>query len=283
MGDGELRIVAWQEIGQLGRRNSAPVLFHWRWYHYATTAPLWAAILLLLVLPRANRNRQAWLILVPLLLVLALWRVAILSIGLFGREEIFSSWLVVTWTMAWAAVWLSGHRLRRRYALLTWFSIVAVMLALGVLSFVSSSQESPSFPQFATYYGLVAVSATTAMMLAGRCCRRRFSGMRFGLWLLLWIGVVTVGLPMLIFFACVVIAQMPWNQVAGGLIAIPAVMAMLAGIVYALNLPFLILASYCTFYRSRLEEMFRARPMPDLAAVATASSDVRIETECGSP
>ena len=121
------------------------------------------------------------------------------------------------------------------------------------------------------------------MMLAGCFCRKRFSGIRFGLWLLLWMIVVTVGLPMLVFFAWIVIAQDPWPRVAGGLIAIPTVMAILAGILYAFNLPFVILGMYSTFYRTRLGGMFRTRPITGASPFAVVPSDARIEPEGGLP
>ena len=70
MGNSELRIVASQDIGPLGAKDGSPVTFPWRWYYSVPTLPLWALIVLLLVVPKANRHRQAWLILIPLGVVL---------------------------------------------------------------------------------------------------------------------------------------------------------------------------------------------------------------------
>ena len=135
--------------------------------------------------------------------------------------------------------------------------IVVVMLAAGVLSFFYSGQEDASFPSIAVFYGIVVVSTSAAIMLAGGSCRKRFSGMRFGLWLLLWIVVVSVGLPLVVLFGVSVIMQLPLADLPRSLLAICVVMGVLAGIMYVVNLPFVILGMYSPFYRSRLEGMFR--------------------------
>jgi hypothetical protein len=259
------------------------MLFHWRWYYHTTTAPLWAAIVLLLAVPRANRTRQAWLILIPLLFVLVLWRVPIMWLDFIGDPNQILGWLIVTWTMAWAMVWLMGHWLAGRYRLVTWFSIVVVMLAAGVLSFFCSGQEDASFPSFAIFYSVVVVSTPAAMLLAGGSCRKRFSGKSFGLWLLLWIVVVTVGLPLAVLLGVSVIMQLPLADLLGSLLAICVVMGVSAGIMYVINLPFVILGMYSTFYRSRLEAMFRGRPIAEVSPFAIAPADARIEPEGGLP
>ncbi len=188
--------------------------------------------------------------------------------------------------MAWTAVWLLGHWLGGRYSIVRFFSILAVMVGVGALGlFCAGEGDDGSMPLviFATYYGVVVVGLVAGMMLAGRFCRKRFSGLRFGSWLLLWIEVVTVALPMLIFLGYVAISQDPWPRAAGGLIAIPVMMAMLAGIVYAFNLPFLIVGTCSTFYRRRLEGMFRGSPKPDVPATATSPFAACVETERMAP
>ena len=62
--------MASHEIGGFGTSISQPVVFHWRWYYHLPTLPLWGLIALLLLVPKANSPREAWLILVPLGLVL---------------------------------------------------------------------------------------------------------------------------------------------------------------------------------------------------------------------
>ncbi|MFZ1933658.1 MAG: hypothetical protein WCB27_10500 [Thermoguttaceae bacterium] len=277
-----MRIVASQEIAGVGTCVSDPAIVDWHWYYHAVPASPWALIALLLVIPKANHNRQAWLILIPLVVVLLLWSMLTLLFGMAVGAQEQMGCLVMSAAIAWAAVWLLGHWLGSRYSTLTFFSIMAVMVAVAALTFFCCGEgDGVSIPlaAFAIYYGVMAVGLVAAMMLAGRFCRKRFSGMRFGLWLLLWMPVVTVGLPMLIFLAWIVIAQDPWPRVAGGLIAIPMVMTIFAGILYLFNLPFLILGAYSTFYRRRLEAMFRVKSIPAPASLGTTPFAANIETE----
>jgi hypothetical protein len=283
---GELRIVPTQELGQLGLLQGAPTLFRWHWCYHTATAPLWALILLLLVIPKANRNRQAWLILIPLVAVLALWHTFAVSLGMSAQSAQFLGILIVSGTMAWTAVWLLGHWLGSRYGIVTFFLIHAVMFAVGALSLYCSGEEnSDVMPYFvyAVYYSFAVFGLVTAMMLAGRLCRKRFSPIRFGLWLLLWIGVVPVGTALSIYLAYSMLAQQRPDRFVAGLMAIPTMAAFLGGIVYLINLPFLILGLKNPFYRRRLEAMFRGAAVSEAAAATTLSIDAATETECVSP
>ena len=104
----ELRIVPSQDLGQLGPRDGPPVVFHWRWWYHVPSLPLWAILLLLLVVPKANRHRQAWLILIPLGLVLLVWRMPATLFSLPDGATETMGFFVVSLVMAWTMVWLSG-------------------------------------------------------------------------------------------------------------------------------------------------------------------------------
>ena len=251
--------MASQEISGVGTCVSQPVVVDWHWYYHAATAPLWALILLLLVIPKANRNRQAWLILIPLGLVLILWHTPTMLLGVSESSAQTIGCLIVSGAMAWTMVWLLGHRLESRYSTVTFFLILGIMLAAGALSFFYSGEEQNSFVPLAVFYSFAVVSLVVAMMLTGRFCRKRCSPRSFGLWLLVWLGAVTVGSAISIYLAWNMMAQQLWANFIQGLIVIPTMAALLAGIVYIVNLPFLILAVKNPFYRRRLEAMFRVR------------------------
>ena len=103
-GDGELRIVASHEIGGFGTSISQPVVVHWRWYYHVPTLPLWGLIALLLLVPKTNRRREAWLILVPLGLVLLVWRMPLALLGVADGSTEMTGFFVVTGAMAWSVV-----------------------------------------------------------------------------------------------------------------------------------------------------------------------------------
>ena len=93
--------MATQDIGPLGLRESEPVLFQWSWLYSFPTLPLWAIFLLLFAL-KANRHPRAWLILLPMGLVMLVWQV---SVSLFSVQDSTAEWIgfLVEWgVLAWA-------------------------------------------------------------------------------------------------------------------------------------------------------------------------------------
>lgn len=259
MGDSELRIVASQEIGQFGRKEGAPVLFRWHWYYHAGMTPLWALVILLLAIPKANRHRQAWLILCPLGLVMLLWHPLVVLFGMGEATAQVVGCTVVSGAVSLAVVWLMGHRLGSRYGMATFFRILAIMLGVGALSLFCRGEVDEASAPFAAYaitYSFAVVSLIIAMMLAGRFCRKRLSAIRFGLWLLGWMLAITVGLAIIVFFAVESFYGGGPRNLVRGLIVVPVMAAFIAGIVYLFNLPFLVLALGSPFYRERLKAMF---------------------------
>jgi hypothetical protein len=261
MGDGPLRVVASQDVDGIGACVSKPAVVEWRWQYGAGIVPLWALVALLLVVPRANRNRQAWLLLIPLALVMLLWRPPTM---LFGNTEDSAQSigaLVVSGVVSWAVVWLLGDWLGSRFRIANFFMILATMIVVGTMSFYCIFQGSADRPLFvyAVLYGLAVYCLVSAMMLAGRYCRKRLTSMRFSLWLLVWLGVLTEVLALLLFFAYILMTGGA-PGFTRGLSTVTTMAALLIGIVYLCNLPFLILVLNSPFYRRRLEAMFCVRP-----------------------
>ena len=131
------------------------------------------------------------------------------------------------------------------------------LLGIGTFSFCYTGQEQVSLMPFAMSYGNIVTSFPAAMMLTGRVCRRRFTPWRFGLWLLFWTGVVSLALSLSILF--VAVGLIVGAPIITGLIIVPMMAAIVAGIAYLVNLPFLILVLNNPLYRRRLEAMFRVR------------------------
>lgn len=266
MGNSELRIVVSQEIGQLGRKEGTPVLFQWHWYYHAGMAPLWALIVLLLVIPKANRTRQAWLIIIPLAVVMLLWHSLFVLLGMGEDSAQMVGCMVVSGAVAWAVVLLLGHRLGSRFRTATFFRVMAIMLGVGALSLFCRGEVDESSAPFAVYaitYSLVVASFVVASfvvatILAGRFCRKRFSAIRFALWLPVWMLVITVGLAFGLFCVFELLAGVGHGSLFRGLIVVPIMAAITVGIAYFFNLPFLVLTFKSPFYRNRLQTMFCA-------------------------
>jgi hypothetical protein len=260
VGDGQLRIVASQPLGALGSSESDPLEFHWRWYCHVPALPLWALIGWLLVAPKANRKLQAWLILLPMLLVLAFWRMPLMlfsgSKSADGNMEILG-FFVVSLVMGWSAVWLLGHWLSVRSRILTLVLIAAVMAAVVACSYFSHSEDATTVPPaaIAVYSGVCIALLSATMMLTGRWCRKGCSLGRFLLRLAVWFVAAVLMLTLGVFLLLLA-SGVPAEQLFRDLPEVASASAILAAILYLINLPFVVLAFLSPFYRDRLRRIF---------------------------
>lgn len=241
--------------------------FQWRWYYHVPALALWALIVLLLVVPKANRHRQAWLILIPLAVVLIVWRMLAHLLSMSddpsGTEGL--GFYVVSATMAWSMVWLLGHWLASRFRYVTFFLSLGMMLAIGLLSCYCHFADTDNRASLLICYSICVVILLLATTLAGYFCRKKYSPRRFLGWLIVWNVLVAMGvlLPFVGIVTLVTTIMHPGPQLDVGGTVVTAVITVvvsifLGGVLYLLNLPFLILAQKSPFYRERFESMFLA-------------------------
>jgi hypothetical protein len=139
-----------------------------------------------MVVPRANRTRQALLILVPVLLVNFLWLViARLSQPVTSDEETFGM-MVQSLTVASAVLWLLGHVLAncaQRKAIVLSLSIALGVALVGTLSVTDFSKETIALPSL---LGLLMPALVLGYAGAGWMSRRTYRSTRFILLLAVW-------------------------------------------------------------------------------------------------
>jgi hypothetical protein len=196
VGSGDLRFVASQDLGPLGTTEASPVDCAWRWPYHLPYLGLWGLLAGALVVPRENRRGQAWLILVPLFLVSALWKMPVTLIHVPSSSANFLGLLLTSLAMAWTVVWLVEPWLRRRGrpASLVW--TWGVMLLIGALSYFSdygvgvvsrgASFVSEAVP-FLITFGAFTLALLLAMKISRLSCRKRYRPGSFMVWLFLWL------------------------------------------------------------------------------------------------
>ena len=234
------------------------MLFHWRWYYHVPTLPLWALIVLLLVGPKANRHRRAWLILIPLGLVLIVWDMPLRLLSMPSETMETLGFFFVSTAMAWSAVWLLGHWLAIRNRTITFFLIFGAMLAMGAASYAGRFERVDHVATMLIPFGLYVGVAALAMTLTGYICRDNCSMPRFLGWLLAWIFIITMT-PMLL-YSLVMIMFLPGLEFLGMIAMMIGVSTLfVGGTLYLITLPFVILAFKSPFYRERFEKLFRVK------------------------
>ncbi len=203
---------------------------------------------LALVLFKANRDKQALLIFVPLLVLGFLWGPVTKYMGLssISREEyglVFESLVLGV-----ALLWLSACRLSH-YAGLERFvmsmgALLVGALVTGLTSGGGRWGDTAPLLLIAAAMGAVLLLALTA---ARRRARGRYDPLRFMLWLALWsalfstLGTIVL-VPLLIVF-----------QSHFGLIGILLPGLLLSLWLYAINLPYMFLMFSSPFFRRRFQ------------------------------
>ncbi|MGD0516953.1 MAG: hypothetical protein ABSA26_05395 [Thermoguttaceae bacterium] len=250
-----MRILASLEIPGRVTIISRPIFVQWRWYNYLRGLPIWALIVFFLVVPKENRNRQAWMILIPIGLLLGILYMPATSALMSPLTAEMVGFLIGTGVLAWSVVWLIGRWLgggsrRRAFCI-----ILGVMFAIGLLSCLCQFEGAEDLAPLLIIYGLCIFDLLLAMMITGYFCRKKYTPQRFLGLLLLWTCAVAMGLAAAFGILVIVIT---FDLQATAIIAsvfIPLSL-LLGGIIYLLNLPFLILAFNSHFYRKRLEQIF---------------------------
>lgn len=253
----------------------------WRWWYQVPSLGLWTFIALLLVVRRANRRWQAWLILVPPVLVLVLWRMlaALFSMPALAAEMF--GFLVVSGVLGFTAVWLLADWLLRPSRVVASLVAVAIMLAAGAIAYQGYFGVAFSEDLFLLIpYGLSVLVLLAAIVLSAMCCGGYRPG-RFVGWLALW-SVVGATLTMLISAVVVAIADPnARGQFVLLLVQVLLISPIWGAIVYLVSLPFMILAFNCPFYQKRFQEALRLEdrlwPSPGRALLPQGDSPFSLE------
>lgn len=272
--------MAQHDLGELGPRESAALSYSWRFVDNLSGVAVWALLVAAIVLLKENRNPKALLILVPLIAVVVLWMGIKFLLGRFaGMPSLASAMfdaLVTGFAVGLAVVLLIAGRLQRtnRFAivLLAW----AVMAAAFAASLIGSRGLIFDWEaiQLSIFYGVMAVAAILALVIAGLFCRRRFGAGKFMFWLGVWCVLLCAGTLFLAALTVALIQQIRvWDQI-GEFLLVGGIMGI---IVYLFLLPFVIFALRSDLYRERFYACFRRRGMPacEVAAEAETPHDWR--------
>jgi len=268
-----LTIVAAYDLGEVGAAEGRPVSVSWRWYDSKPTLPLWILLGVLLLIPPQNRNWQAWLILtLPLATAALRWVVPSDSADIDLLLQLIVS-LAIAWSCAWLLMpYLAGGGRLRSIA-----RVLAVLFAVGAVAFVSyfgfwcSAQE----PAMAIgFWVATCTSLLLAMLVSGMCCGGRFHPALFTVWLLLFLplvnaicvaGIFTLMTPLVVGVADPIILVSMFVSAA-------FISLFVSGILFALNLPVILLAMGTACYRERLEALVCRPPQAEASLLASVSA-----------
>lgn len=272
-------MVASLPLGELGVEQSDPVTVAWRWYYNVPALPLGILLLLLAVLPRRNRNWRAWTIL--LLPIVVATCVLLLQIPLADSSELDSvGHFLITLSAAWAGVWLVGHWLAGRSRLRSACLTLGVMLAIGLVSYVSYCgvwASSELVWGLLGFWAACSVPLVAAAALTGICCRGNTTLPKQLLWPMAWIPVACV-VSVTALMTAFALANMADGVLGMGMLLTMLLQGVfvapfLAILLYLLHLPVAVVCGVTSTYQERFHSLFcqNAPPPPASSEVTGAS------------
>jgi hypothetical protein len=261
-----LKIVASQDLGQLGSEEAKSVVYNWKWHYSAPAMLLWLILAGTIVLVKDNRSRYALLILIPLLTVNLFWSIFLKMTPVASSSLSPLNQIVVSLSIAIAVVWLLAHKLANRNRFITFLLALATMAIVcfaGVISY-SGFCFNATTSGVVIILGVLTFTMLLAFVLAGWRCRKRYSGVRFMLWLAVWCVGMCI-LLMLVFLGIWMLASSVSVPISVylylGIILGQALV--IGGLLYAALFPFMILAFRSGFFRQRFYACFRLTGMTE--------------------
>jgi hypothetical protein len=232
------------------------VSLEWRWHYSVPSLALWVLLAILVVVPRHNRNSQAWLMVIGPLAVAGVGQLWYWATGPSEVDGLFYFLTVVA--AAWAGVWLlapwltAKHRLVR--ALLA-FLVMALVGVVGYVGYYGFHVSGDNAGMWAVYGSIFALNLIVAMTLAGWCCRRSYHTVIFMMWLMLWMPMICVTAVVLL---CVIMALATGEgRILMDVLPRGSVLALVTSLViYAINVPAMVIARLSPLYRERFHTLF---------------------------
>ena len=253
------------DLGDLGPQHGEAVNFNWKWLYSAHGVVIWLALILAIVIPKANRDLRILLIFVPLVIVNLLWLAfkevsKMPSSSASQFDTIFNAMAVGI-----AVLWLVAKYFDRfggfvRF-LMSFGTLVAVA-CLGILSYSTEfSKEAAIFLATLVFFSITVIGATAT---AGRLCRGKYRPLCFMLWLALWtiLGSLFAMFGFFLVGTLIMSSGGPGPDIRQAIMMLTLVGLFFGLFLYVLNLPFMILGFANPFFRERFNTCLRLKLMP---------------------
>lgn len=222
-------------------------------------------LILAIVLVKGNYHPHILLIFVPLLIVNLCWSIFKKAIGFRSVENIQMFDMVFnSLVLGISILWLLGHKLGNRNRFVTFLLALAIMAAVGLVGVISYGGTGISLQTMAIIILLAALMLTILLsfVLAAWCCRGRYGGVRFILWLGLFNVVVAV-VNILVFYSIFFIISRPSIPIFTVLLQVSIAGLVLGGCLYAIIFSYMILTFRSSFFRQRFYSCLRLPGMTE--------------------
>ena len=283
--NGQLGLIASADLGQLGSSGSNPVLYDWNFlYGLRDLLPgtiLWLILILTIILVKENRTTKALLILISLLVARLLCLALKVLLQIPSSQVYLFNLSCACFIVCISVLMLLAHKRIgcNRFATFLWAVVLSVII--GAATYISSSglEFNREMMVLMVLYVVGILAVLTGLVLAAHCCRDYYSPIRFTLFLAVCTPAGAI-LVMLIYASIalgimVVGGSLPsgWYQIFTQILVFGFIFG---GILYAVELPFIILALNCPFFRKPFHDYFRLRGMDFTLKTAPAPEHIML-------
>jgi len=233
-----------------GQLDSEPVFVTWTLLQHVKGLLLWLPLVLAVGLIRSNRSPQVLWLVIPLVLGKAGLTVLAHATNMPAEVAgIFEYLAFGPLVMGLCVILLLGEKLGRCRKALTWGLAFLILVGTGVMGIMAYGY-SEQLNQGLIFMAIVDSTILLAPVLTAWCCRKRYTGWRFAFWLALW-TIVCCFISLIIYFL-IMLATNEWGDQATNMF-MQMISASLAfgGVIYLIQLPFLLLGMLNRFYRPR--------------------------------
>lgn len=254
---GKLTVVASHDIGDLAPQNGSPVIINWSVFINLIQLLPWVLMLSLFLL-KENRQWQAWMILIPVIIVYAGF---ILSKRLIPLMDSYATQIIGWLALGVACLLLLSKKLRGHSRWVVFFLSLGIMFIVGVVNALSGSYLSFSeLGVFSVFnYGIVTFILFGGMSLArflNRILGRKRNTLKHFIFSLPVVLLVVSIVTFWILYTAWLFsgADNFWGM---GILMNGLVYGTILGIIlYYILFPFLIMAFYNNTYRERVRAVF---------------------------
>lgn len=240
------------DLGDLGPKDGKPVSYYWNPLYNVLGALPWLLLVLTFILLKENRTPQAFWILMPIVLWRLAWMLFASLMHIPSQAGAIFVSLIDCLLIALAINGLLAQRIGNRNRFATWllgWGVFAVVYGAVVVNLGFGSDTV----QASIIMGITAAALMIGFALAGLLCRRKWRPVRFSLWLVLWLWVLSA---VSFLSVMLVVAAINNFSIAGELLQVLIVSLVFTAIMAIGLLPFEILFFKNSFWRKRFEALF---------------------------
>lgn len=179
-----------KDLGALGQTKGTPLVMTWLPIYSYPALMLWSVFIIVLFFAGAFRNRRILLVLIPVLIIQTVWFCIVKFSGMSPNEAPLFSQIFVPFYISVGILIALAYRIntpKRLYLFVLAIVVIALGTGLSYFAYNFGGADIPKDSKMALTFNTILVAAfLLSLAVTGILCRKKFTRLRFGLWLLVW-------------------------------------------------------------------------------------------------